>query len=175
MAKLLFWYKNCSLAKHITNLCGFTILTSHLTSGSCFRNHLALMLHRCSQPEIERLLITWWAIWQHRNKIVWQNSPPSAARILFICNLMDGQWAAASASFRSYGMQIRTVSPNPNKWQPPPSRFLKINCDTACFHLQQWTGFGWVIRDHTSKPHDAFAYLIPGAFAPLIAEALCLR
>uniref|UniRef100_A0A7C9EA03 RNase H type-1 domain-containing protein n=1 Tax=Opuntia streptacantha TaxID=393608 RepID=A0A7C9EA03_OPUST len=89
-----------------------------------------------------------WALWMYRNKVVVGGEEPVVDIIVegFLRLLRD---------YRLYTKEVHAPSPLPStfsfeKWQPPPSGWIKINTDAAIIK-GVGTGLGWVARDCEGK------------------------
>lgn len=81
------------------------------------------------QTELERVMDIVWAIWRHKNQVVWDGKRSMTTYVVHNCPV------------RSSGNQRRKL------WHPPSAPAMKINVDVAFFADTRQIGWGFVLWD----------------------------
>ncbi|KAH7672242.1 hypothetical protein IHE45_09G042400 [Dioscorea alata] len=130
--------------------CGALLLNKCGVSGdfseSSFRDWLSYMIHQCSLTEFEHFLLTVWALWKHKNEVVWKHEPPSIVLVVSLCEFIATQWMVAYSN--RAGAPVTANLGLVRQWMKPLEGILKINYDTACFKTESYTRLGWIVRNH---------------------------
>jgi hypothetical protein len=105
-------------------------------------------LGRCSRQEGTVLAVTFWHLWDARNKLREEGGsvhPTSiATKIKVYVDLIISQLVSSDSDHRCG--TSRVVS-----WSPPPEGFLMVNVDAAIFESSSCMGAGVVIRDSAGQ------------------------
>jgi hypothetical protein len=127
----------------------------------------------CSELEATILAVSFWHIWDARNKGregEGETHPKIiAAKIkAYIDMICTHLYKPKTASRR----ESSTSTP---KWIPPPAGFLLVNVDAAIFASTRQMGVGVVTRDHNGAFVAACGERYAEVVEPELAEALALR
>jgi hypothetical protein len=129
------------------------------------------MLGDLAREESTRVVVTLWALWHARRKIIHEGqyqSPLSTHCFVdrFIADLgqLEGSRVAAP-----------TVKPAGPRWIPPPSGLAKVNVDAAVSKNNNVAEIAAVARDTSDAFLDASAVAMRGATDPEALEALACR
>jgi hypothetical protein len=129
-------------------------------------------LGRCSRQEGTVLAVTFWHLWDARNKLREEGGsvhPTSiATKIKVYVDLIISQ-LVSSDSDHMCGTS-RVVS-----WSPPPKGFLMVNVDAAIFESSSCMRAGVVIHDSAGKFVGTYGECTRDVTSPELAEALAIR
>jgi ribonuclease HI len=129
-------------------------------------------LSKCSSEAATALAVTFWHLWDVRNKVREEGGPvnPSsvALRIKAYIDMILTHLAKQATSPRS-----EDYSAVP--WTPPPAGNLLINVDAALFSSSKKMGAGVVVRDHNGDCIAACCNSFPNVTIPELAEAMAVR
>ena len=129
-------------------------------------------LARCSGEEATTLAVTFWHLWDARNKLREEGGnidPSSVARkvIAYIDMIQTHTIQADTIPRRETSSAV--------SWSPPMEGELLINVDAALFKTSLCMGVGIVVRDHSGKCILACCDKFPNVTIPEMAEALAVR
>ncbi|XP_021854581.2 uncharacterized protein [Spinacia oleracea] len=110
--------------------------------------------------------LLWWT-WNRRNDKVFNNKDiPHLLVRERVNRLVEEQ---GKYSNRIYNRISNTSPISPRTWKPPPSGFVKVNCD-ASLSEQGWIGLGATARDSQGAIIFAGTRRVRGRWPPEIAE-----
>jgi len=120
----------------------------------------------------DEVLTLAWACWAFRNKVVVGKENPN--REIFIESLRR-----LARDYHLYASNVFVLPslPEPRSfehWVPPPSGWVKLNCDAAILD-GVGTGIGWVARDDQGHIIEAAVWRCNAMKPPDIAEAEAAR
>ncbi|KAL6223089.1 hypothetical protein ACLB2K_006479 [Fragaria x ananassa] len=122
-----------------------------------------------NQHEFEVFLVSLWAIWSERNKLVWEGGDCNPAHMAVWALQLLEEYQKIHVRQKKRGTRPRT------KWSCPPSGRLKINVDGA-FRKEERTGrVGVIARDGQGRCVAALSRHIPYAQSALHVEAEAVR
>jgi ribonuclease HI len=129
-------------------------------------------LSKCGQLQATALAVTFWHIWDTRNKIREEGgcvSPVAvAARIKAYIDFILTNDSSAGSNHSRETSQVTS-------WSPPPEGVLQLNVDAAIFGSSQSMGASVVVRDHLGSfiaaASDSFQYVVSAE----LAEAFAIR
>lgn len=127
------------------------------------------------------IAITWWCIWNQRNKILFdQVSISNPTEIEAITKTMIKIWKVANkmecqSKFQENNQRAKTKEREKRnmRWQPPPPNFVKVNFDDPVRQDGSAT-MGFIIRNNKGELIHADVEDGRGFF-PVLAEAMALR
>jgi ribonuclease HI len=129
-------------------------------------------LARCSGDEATTLAVTFWHLWDARNKLREEGGtidPSSVARKVnaYIDMIQTHMIQANSIPRRETSAAV--------SWSPPMEGKLMINVDAALFKTSQSMGMGFLVRGHSGDCMLARCDKISNITSPEMAEALAVR
>ncbi|KAK1646654.1 hypothetical protein QYE76_064459 [Lolium multiflorum] len=129
-------------------------------------------LARCSGDEATTLAVSFWHLWDARNKLREEGGtidPSSVARKVtaYIDMIQTHMIQANSIPRRETSAAV--------SWSPPMEGKLMINVDAALFKTSQSMGMGFLVRGHSGDCMLARCDKISNVTSPEMAEALAVR
>lgn len=100
------------------------------------------LINNLTVPEVERLLMIAWQLWNNRNTIVWRSNHLTAAQLIHRAVIFHAEWRDAHKPAKHSESRHQC-----HKWHAPAVDYVKIDVDNAVFADTLQTGIGLVIRD----------------------------
>lgn len=114
-----------------------------------------------------------WAIWKHRNEVLWNGVYMSARRTVCQATSLLTSWQEVQN--RSGNGLMRLPRGVIDTWSPPPSGWLKMNTDAAVCNTRNKLGLAWILRRADHSIMAACAIPMPWKMDVPMAEALTIR
>ncbi|KAL4310628.1 hypothetical protein GQ457_01G034890 [Hibiscus cannabinus] len=145
--------RDCVFVKELLGAQGI-----HLTilyHDAPWREWLALAFTRLDSSQRHALMVTFWAVWYARNKVVHEALQPSVFNSLsfILASLKEYEMLNLKCGTRSPPIQT--------KWETPLENVVKVNFDSAFSHQMLQSVSGVICRDYTgsilaacSLPHN---------------------
>lgn len=108
-----------------------------------------------------------WGFWYRRNKMIHElvNLPP-----VQVMNFLLSKKRVQSDGLQAHGLSKRMIY----RWYPPPSNWVKLNCDGALFFDQNKIGIGAILRDAQGSVIMALSKGEEEFLEPEIVEAMAV-
>ncbi|KAF4397288.1 hypothetical protein G4B88_009134 [Cannabis sativa] len=121
---------DCSFAK----ACWQRLDTSvNLTAVGSFTNWFASVLQQVDEENRRLAAMTYWAIWRHRNELVWSEKIPTVESVVHLAKALLTDWTRAQDTTMISTAAFLTDVDGDEKWIKPAVNTLKINVDAAIF------------------------------------------
>ena len=124
-------------------------------------------LERMGERELCDLLITAWAVWGARCKMLMENEGCYPVETLAYARKICRKAQEACQARPKQGV---VVTPHPGEWSKPSSGFIKLNVD-AGFIKEMGCGLGVVYRDEYGEVLAAGSFQFHVTWEPRITEA----
>ncbi|XP_062013905.1 uncharacterized protein LOC133730297 [Rosa rugosa] len=145
------------------------VLQIDCNEGTSIITWLASCFDILSKKNVALLLIVGWFVWKERNLRVWSNQFVSLTYLRFQIRSYDMLFQSTLATPRSTVLRGRAV------WSPPPSSWLKANCDGAFDFSSKSGGVGVVLRDAMGDIVGGICLKVNFVASPDIVEAMACR
>ncbi|CAN6270926.1 unnamed protein product [Urochloa humidicola] len=135
------------------------------------RGWLAEVLSTLPQEELIRVVVTLWAIWYARRKVVYENSfqSPLSTHSFIDRYVADLDMAVPQQEKKELRKSVSL------RWIPPPSGVAKINVDAAISKNMRLGSVVAVARDSAGKFLGASSLVVEGTTEPEVMEAMACR
>ena len=161
----------CPIARECWHLAPFSF-TDRIESIPFWFHHLTSSI---SKDNIALVVMICWALWTHRNKVVWENQRWIAGHVLKIAGSTLEQWREVQHLRLQTFPTLRSHLQIPTRWMKPSNEWLKLNVDAAVFSDLRSIGVGCVLRNSIGEFISAMAVPIPLNLTPKEAELMGVR
>ncbi|XVF55323.1 hypothetical protein PTKIN_Ptkin06aG0027900 [Pterospermum kingtungense] len=134
------------------------------------------VLQRLSIADAGKFAMLLWALWKHRNAVLWRQENQDVRSLIFkslglLCEWLEAKKDVQPLQFDMYGTS------QCEKWHCPPSQTYKCNVDAAFFEDINCTGFGMIIWDAAGLSRETTDEQLTEAFNPFgqLVEAKVIR
>ncbi|KAM6582170.1 hypothetical protein CsatB_009172 [Cannabis sativa] len=105
----------------------------NLTAVGSFANWFATVLQQADGEKRSLIAMTCWAIWKHRNELVWSDKSPTVVSVAHLAQALLADWTRAQDSTFNPTAAFLTDVDGAETWAKPVENTLKINVDAAIF------------------------------------------
>ncbi|XP_074373800.1 uncharacterized protein LOC141714165 [Apium graveolens] len=116
-----------------------------------------------------------WAIWRHRNDVVWNSKFSNVNRVVASAKQYLLQWKCAQVNCSSASSRYVVQGDGALSWVRPQGNSIKVTVDVALFADREEYGLGVVARDSDGKVVAARTRCFSGKVAAEFAEALAIK
>ena len=116
-----------------------------------------------------------WALWSHRNNIVWRNQRWTTYQLLSFAGKTLTEWRQAQQCKVMTQKSLEMPDSMPIHWNKLPYNWTKLDVDAAIFNNGSSTGLGCFLHDHEGTFLAARSVNKQIHLEPREAEALSVR
>ena len=169
-----------SLVECTMSMCVWALATKEVAEQVSITNHVKAkewifkLIEKMPVNEMTEILVTLWAIWHTRRKVIHENiiqSPLSTRSFIerFMADIETCQEGARPAA-----MTIQR-SESVHRWIPPPSGCTKFNVDAAMGKSDGKSAVAVIARSSDEKYLGASSLVLTGYGDPETLEAMAIR
>ncbi|KAM6542887.1 hypothetical protein CsatB_007334 [Cannabis sativa] len=116
-----------------------------------------------------------WAIWKHRNELVWNSKRPEVSEVVTLAKLNFIDWYNAHKNtvptHDVNGSDVEVLE----RWTAPQFPMIKVNVDGAIFSNERRFGIGLIARTAAGVVLQAKSLLKEGVLKPHMVEAIGIK
>ncbi|XP_074362405.1 uncharacterized protein LOC141702670 [Apium graveolens] len=128
-----------------------------------------------TQSKSAEVVTVCWAIWRHRNDVVWNSKFSNVNRVVASAKQYLLQWKCAQVNCSSASSRYVVQGDGAFSWVRPQGNSIKVMVDAALFANRKEYGLGVVARDSDGKVVVARTRCFSGKVAAEFAEALAIK
>ncbi|XP_074347412.1 uncharacterized protein LOC141686266 [Apium graveolens] len=155
---------NCDFARTVWNMAGLQQVVQTEMHNTSFEVFLRVF-EVCTREKCVQIGMLAWAIWNRRNKWVWEHINGSTYGVKAMATSYLTEWKSA---------QVKRVGVGDQFWRKPMAGWIKINTNATVFPDGS-VGVRCVLRDEQSFFLGARNNKIVGAWSPREAETLGMK
>ncbi|KAL8119749.1 hypothetical protein AgCh_017015 [Apium graveolens] len=155
---------SCNFARTVWSMAGFQQVVHILPQDTVFTVFLKVF-EACNREQCVQIGMLAWALWNRRNKWVWERVNGSAFGVKAAATHYITEWREAQGKGAEMGDYI---------WRKPMDGWVKVNTDAAVFQNGS-IGVGCVMRDSQGLFLGARCCRLQGAWSPREAEAIGMK
>ncbi|GMJ07053.1 hypothetical protein HRI_004374500 [Hibiscus trionum] len=156
-------FRDCLFTKNLFQVLGETLPEN--VSSFDWESWFCSLISSLNITKVNTVLVIYWAIWFHRNKIIHEGTLPSIPTVQgFVSSFFIE--ARESTAHQQQVIAQRTV-----RWQPPTEGVAKFNFDASFNRLEGSSVSGVVGRNTDGKIMAACSIKHPSVADPFAAEA----
>uniref|UniRef100_A0A803Q2U2 RNase H type-1 domain-containing protein n=1 Tax=Cannabis sativa TaxID=3483 RepID=A0A803Q2U2_CANSA len=124
---------------------------------------------------LKEILMIAWAIWNARNKLVWDKKSMLAADVVLSARSTLNQWSFAHQRRMDPLLMFNEHNVEVEHWITPANDTIKVNVDGAIFEATNSFGFGYIARRSDGSLLEAASVGKIGRVAPEVAEVAGIK
>uniref|UniRef100_A0A803QNA4 Uncharacterized protein n=1 Tax=Cannabis sativa TaxID=3483 RepID=A0A803QNA4_CANSA len=125
--------------------------------------------------QIEEALMVTWAIWNARNKLLWNQKSTLALDVVLSARSNLYQWQSAQHHRFDPLISRFEIGKEEEHWTKPGANMVKINVDGVIFEAYNSYGFGIIARDSSGCIIENVTSCRSGSTSPEIVELIGIK
>ncbi|XP_074351477.1 uncharacterized protein LOC141690587 [Apium graveolens] len=163
---------NCPFAR----MCWDIVLPdAQVSQIGTFEGWLGEVFQRNNHNKCAEVVTVCWAIWRHRNDVVWNKRYSNVNRVVALAKQYLLQWKFAQVNYSNASSRCEVQGDGAITWVRPQGNSIKVTVDAALFTDRNEYGVGLVARDAQGQVVAARTRCYMGMVAVEIAEAIAIR